>query len=556
MVNTDRLCLGCMNDNGGEKVCPICGHDSSADNGARYLAVGTWLNANRYLVGKVIESGAEGVTYIGWDNDLNAVVNIREYFPDGVAVRSIDRMTVTPADGEGLTFNKEMEEFVSLYKKLSEQPESVAILRVVDIFESNGTVYAVWSTVSGTTLKAFLIRNGGTLKFEQVKLLFMPLLATVAELNEAGIIHRGICPDNIIVGRDGKLRLSGFCVKQARIEHGRLSTKINPGYAAPEQYIENEDCAESCDVYALGAVIFRCLIGAPPPDAKERLTNDKLSIPAKITETVPKGALVAIANTLKIDKTERTATVDRFRKMLESVAITVPAPESEAGEKTVKKNTKKNSVIAYVITAIILFIAIVAVVLVIFKDSIFTSGESEYVSGSDLSSSEVSDESSSEDAPSIIMPNELLFSVPNYSGLSVNEVLLDDSLSSKFEIVIAGNEYSDTVERGCICRQTVEAGTEIAKDSEIGVYISLGPSSIKMPNLIGKTKDQAYIKLLEVGFYAKNIKFIEKSDASAAPGEVVSVSVETNQRVTINDSVTVYFNPETPVQEEFNPGVE
>lgn len=556
MVNTDRLCLGCMNDNGGEKVCPICGHDSSVDNNIRCLAVGTWLNANRYLVGKVVETGGEGVTYIGWDNDLNAVVNIREFFPDRVAVRSIDRMTVNPADNEGLTFNKEKEEFVSLFKKLSAQPESTAILRVVDIFESNGTVYAVWNTVSGTTLKAFLVRNGGTLKFEQVKLLFMPLLATVTALNEAGIIHRGICPDNIIVGRDGKLRLSGFYVKEARIENGRVNPKVNPGYAAPEQYIESEVCSASCDVYALGAVIFRCLIGAPPPDAKERLINDKLSIPAKITETVPKGALVAIANALKIDKYERTDTVDSLRKMLEPVVARVAAPEGEKQENTVRKSTKKNSVVAYVITAVILFIAIVSVVLVVFKDSIFNSGESQYVSGSDLASSEQPDESSSEETPSIIMPEEILFSVPNYSGYSINEVLLDDSLSSKFEIVIAGNEYSDTVERGCICRQTIEAGKEIAKDSEIGVYISLGPSSIKMPNIVGKTKDQAYIKLLEVGFYAKNIKFIEKSDASAMPGEVVSVSVETNQRVTINDSVTVYYNPETFSPEETGQDVE
>ena len=98
MVNTDRLCMGCMNDNGGEKVCPICGFDSAEDNAAEFLSVGTWLNANRYLVGRVIEESGDGVTYIGWDNDLNAVVNIKEYFPAGIAVRSADRMTVTPAE--------------------------------------------------------------------------------------------------------------------------------------------------------------------------------------------------------------------------------------------------------------------------------------------------------------------------------------------------------------------------------------------------------------------------------------------------------------------------
>ncbi len=219
MVNTDRLCMGCMNDNGGEKVCPICGYDSSEGNREEHLAVGTWLNANRYLLGRVIEESGDGVTYIGWDNDANAVVNIKEYFPEGIAVRSADRLTVVPMDSRALPFNRGLEAFMDLSSKLEKLPESTAVLRAVDSFESNGTAYSVVSTVSGTTLKAFLIKNGGVLKWEQVKPLFMPLIATVSELNEAGIVHRGISPDNIIVGRDGKLRLTGFSIKDVRVEH-------------------------------------------------------------------------------------------------------------------------------------------------------------------------------------------------------------------------------------------------------------------------------------------------------------------------------------------------
>ena len=301
MVNTDRLCLGCMNDNGGEKVCPICGYDSTEDNGAAQLAVGTWLNANRYLLGRVIDEGGDGVTYIGWDNDANAVVNVKEYFPEGIAVRSDDRLTVTPAEGRALSFNRGLEAFTELSKKLEKLPESTAVLRVVDSFEANGTAYSVVSTVSGTTLKAFLIKNCGVLKWEQVKPLFMPLIATVSELNDAGIVHRGISPDNIIVGRDGRLRLTGFSIKDVRVEHTEFLSGLATGYAAPEQYLENDNFDASCDVYALGAVIFRCIIGVTPPDAKDRLSNDRLSIPAKVAESVPRGVLVAIANTLKVD---------------------------------------------------------------------------------------------------------------------------------------------------------------------------------------------------------------------------------------------------------------
>lgn len=544
MVNTERLCMGCMNDNGGEKVCPICGYDSAEDNGANHLSVGTWLNANRYLVGKVIEEGGDGVTYIGWDNDSNAVVNVREYFPEGLAKRSSDRMTVTPDGERGLAFNKGMEEFVTLFSKLSALPESTAILKVIDAFESNGTVYAVSNTVSGISLKAFLIRNGGSLKWEQVKPLFMPLLATVSELNDAGIIHRGISPETIIVGRDGKLRLTGFEIRDARVEHSEFITRLQAGYTSPEQYLESDDYSAACDVYSLGAVIFRCLIGTTPPDAKERLVNDKLSIPAKITETVPKGALIAVANTLKVDKTERVPSVDRFRRMLEAVSSNTVMLTQEMSEKQAKAKKspdgKKYAIIASAITAGI-FLILICLAMFFFKDALFPT-ESEPVDASSQNSSMPDTPSVGDVDSTIVHPGEKLYVVPDYTGHTFNEIIRDENLVGKFEIVIAGTEYSNTVERGHVCKQTVAKGSEVARDTEIGVYISLGPSSVTMPNLVGMTEEKAYITLLEYGFFKSNIEFIYKNDDNFAAGTVIETSVKANKTVSTNDSITIYVN--------------
>ncbi len=543
MVNTERLCMGCMNDNGGEKICPICGYDSSEDNAASLLAVGTWLNANRYLVGKSVEEGGDGATYIGWDNDGNTVVNIREYFPEGLAARSEDRMTVTPAGEAGLAFNKGMEDFVALYSRLATMPESTAILKVVDVFESNGTVYSVSQTVSGISLKAFLVRNGGSLKWEQVKPLFMPLLATVSELNDCGIVHRGISPETIIVGRDGKLRLSGFSIKEARVEHSKFITRLQSGYTAPEQYLENDDYSASCDVYAIGAVMFRCLVGTTPPDAKERLANDKLAIPAKITETVPKGALVAIASTLKVDKTERVSSVDRFRRMLEAVSSnTVMISQAEPEEKKPKKSggSAKAAILAATITALI-FLLLIGGLLFFFKDTLFPS-ESEPVGGSQPTSSVTDSSENSESGSTVVHPGETKYTVPDYTGYTYNEIILNDALVGKLEVVVVGREYSNTVERGKVCRQTIAAGDQVARDTEIQLYISQGPATIKMPNLVGMTEDKAYITLLELGFFKDNIKPSYKSDDSFEPGEVIETSVKANKPISINETITIYVN--------------
>ena len=63
MLNTDRLCLGCMNDSGGEKVCAICGYDSDTRNDADCLPTKMWLK-DRYLVGKVSGRDADGIVYM------------------------------------------------------------------------------------------------------------------------------------------------------------------------------------------------------------------------------------------------------------------------------------------------------------------------------------------------------------------------------------------------------------------------------------------------------------------------------------------------------------
>ena len=80
MINTDRLCMGCMNDNGGEAVCSICGWDSSSKNDADKLPL-RFVLSDRYTVGRVIKSNPESTVYMGYDNTENIPVIIREYFP-------------------------------------------------------------------------------------------------------------------------------------------------------------------------------------------------------------------------------------------------------------------------------------------------------------------------------------------------------------------------------------------------------------------------------------------------------------------------------------------
>ena len=90
-MNTDRLCPGCMNDNGGEKICSICGYDMSSNNKSFCLPV-KFLLSERYVIGKAISVSTEGIIYIAWDNASQTAVHIKEYYPSYKLIASTTKI--------------------------------------------------------------------------------------------------------------------------------------------------------------------------------------------------------------------------------------------------------------------------------------------------------------------------------------------------------------------------------------------------------------------------------------------------------------------------------
>ena len=116
ILNIDRLCPGCMNDNGGETVCPTCGYDMSSKNDNACLPV-KFLLSQRYIIGKAICINTEGITYIAWDNSSATAVHVKEYFPKGLSMRNPDK-TVSVIAGKEFYFNEGLMDFIEINKKL------------------------------------------------------------------------------------------------------------------------------------------------------------------------------------------------------------------------------------------------------------------------------------------------------------------------------------------------------------------------------------------------------------------------------------------------------
>lgn len=557
MINTDRLCMGCMNDNGGERICPICGYDSSEKNGSDCLPSRFIIN-DRFLVGRATSQNGEGITYIGWDNAEDSIVSIREYFPIGSAVRNPDK-TVSIVQNNKYTFNEGLMEFLEINRTLKANPLP-AVFPVVAVFEENGTVYAVSRTVTSITLREFLTRNGGLLKWEQAKPLFIPLVDTVKELNDLGIISRGISPETVLVGRDGKLRLTGISIVGIRRADSEITTQIFPGYAAAEQYgISGLHDGKYTDVYGLCTTLFRTLIGAVPPEATSRLENDSMTIPAKFADEIPRNVLTALANGLQVLPEDRTATVEDLRKEL-IYGEPVKAPEKKnasakkaassesktSAEKSEVQVSKKTSSAKYVIisaavTAAVFLAAAAILVFTVFRDDIFKQ------------STETDADSMTYSVPSVASIGSVdsgaaesvsLYSVPDFTGKYYSEIVENDEYSH-FNFVIKAQEYSDKFERGAVCAQSVAAGNDVEKDTTVELTISLGSKEIKIANVVGLTEDKAKIELMKQGFLYNNIEVIQRYDADSEPGKVLEQDPKYGSSVNTEIKVAIYINSYT-----------
>lgn len=561
-MNTDRLCPGCMNDNGGEKICSICGYDMSDKNESFCLPV-KFLLSERYVIGKALSIDTEGITYIAWDISSDTSVHIKEYYPKGISARNPDK-TVSVVSGNEFYFNEGLIDFMEINKKLI-ATELQAIIPVLTVFEENGTVYAVTPIISGITLQSFLERNGGSLRWEQARPLFLPLIDTLKGLHELGIIHGGISPETIIAGRDGKLRIGGICIPRLRMASDDSPAQLYSGYAALEQYGKIESGLDvASDVYALSAVLFRVLIGTVPPSAETRLTTDTLSIPARFADELPRQVLVAIANGMQVELQSRTEDIDVFKNELvygetqENLrrAAHTRAAEQKAKQEAINPTKKKNgnsvkyAAISAGITAALFLVAAV-ILCIVFKDEIFGTNEPAFDNSQVVSMPEID---SIGDVDPGAEESVVLYEVPNFVGKFYYQ-LTDEEDYERFKFVIKGKEYSDKYERGAICSQSVAAGTPVQNETEIQITISLGPREFTVANVIGLDEMSAKIELLKQGFLYENIKVEIMQDRDKERGVIIEQNPAYGETVNAESIIEIYINEYTVDEDELVDGL-
>ena len=286
-----NICYSCMNRMPEESsVCSACGNDNGArSNPENTLPEGTVL-FRKYLVGKVIGRGGFGITYIGYDLDLQLKVAIKEYFPAGVSYRSsrsYDVISDTSSSSQNHTaFSKGCEAFLDEARMLA-SVNSPYIVHVRDFFREHGTA--------------------------------LPLIEQLDKLHEKNIIHRDIKPENIMLVKDWfgvHLILLDFGAARSFIS-GNVSKTftavVTPGFAPPEQYSQKSRQGAFTDVYGLCATMYYAITGTIPPTATERSAED---IPIRSFRSfgldVPQHIERAIIHGLALKSSDRTQTMQEL----------------------------------------------------------------------------------------------------------------------------------------------------------------------------------------------------------------------------------------------------
>ena len=528
MTDLSELCPGCMSPKADDDQCRKCGFDGTA-NPDEFLQIKTILS-DRYLVGKLLSSNGEGATYMGYDAELDAPVFIREFFPKGLCTREGENVYASEQYSDSFVTHKN--EFLSLARVLARMRNLSAILPVYDIFEQNDTAYYISEAVEYITLRDFLVRNGGRLNYNQMCRLFKPVFSTLASLHSVGVIHRGISPETMIVGRDGRLRIIGFCISDLRTARTTLAPELFKGYAAIEQYGFDGDSGAWTDVYSVAAVIYRTLIGSPAPDATERVTNDRMIIPPDIAEELPAYALSALADALQILPNDRTQSIEDFRDELSAAPNVVNRARQqgtpEERPRTSTRKRKKNSNKKYIAVAAVITVIVLSVVVLVFAKTVFNNDNNNITPTSYTTS-----ENSNPDYSSAVADRSKI-TVPDFTEYTASEILsVEDTemieLNENFKII--WERKTDDAEKGTILSQSIKKDDKVEKGTEIKLEVSIGNGTVKVPDVVDMLEDDAIIELCKSGFMYQNIVVQEVYDANEKGGVVLEQSIESGEKV-------------------------
>lgn len=270
-----------------------------------------------YRIDKQLSRGGFSLVYRAYD-EHNKLVAIKEYLPSALALRA-DGQTVQASSEENLViFRYGMRCFFEEGRALARivHPN---VVRVLNFFRTNETVYMVMQYEAGRTLQEQIQSHKHTISENFIRHVFGHLLNGLREVHTHKLLHLDIKPANIYLRADGSPVLLDFGSARQTLTHDspKLSPMYTPGFAPPEQYQSMDLLGPWSDIYSVGASIFSCFAGVAPQAADARIYEDKQESAKNIWHGQYSEELLEIIDwCLRLDQQERPPSVFVLQKAL------------------------------------------------------------------------------------------------------------------------------------------------------------------------------------------------------------------------------------------------
>ena len=306
-----------------------------------HLPLGSRLNNDQFVITGVLGQGGFGITYRARDEQLDRMVAIKEFFPQGCARKSggvypNNTMTVDEFKDSRAKFLQEA--------RLLARFDDKSIVRVHGFFSANNTAYLVTEYLEGQTLRV-LVEESGALKEQEAVEVIDKVAQALALIHEQNMIHRDVSPDNIMVCANGRVVLIDFGLAKQEVVTSSYGTRGltrsnalgTDGYSPMEQYSRTAQVTPATDIYALGATLYYALTKNDPPSAPNRAAGETMPSLAQFKGKTKKTTIDAVEWAMKIPIAERPPNIAAFLKKLTATSVTATATSAKPKKRSSSK---------------------------------------------------------------------------------------------------------------------------------------------------------------------------------------------------------------------------
>lgn len=280
------------------------------------LALPAGYRLHDYEIKKVLSSGGFSFVYLALDKDRN-IVAIKEYLPSSIALRD-ESATVLPNTEDVAMFRHGLKSFFDEGLTLA-KIDHKNIVRVINFFRANDTVYMVMQYERGKSLQAYILDQTEPIPEKFIRRVFGQLSNGLREVHAQKLLHLDIKPANIYIRLDNSPVLLDFGSSRQALSDAKtkISPSYTPGFASPEHYYDRKLLGPWSDIYSIGATMYSCLTKTSPLSADQRIKKDLLVPAVKVgKEHYSQELLEIIDNCLNLDYLKRPQSVFALQKAL------------------------------------------------------------------------------------------------------------------------------------------------------------------------------------------------------------------------------------------------